>query len=294
MRYCTNCGHRLGVGRYCTNCGARVIRPDSPEPEADHPTVVRAGEIPPVPVAAPPPPPDPGPPPTSARYPLYADTVATPPPAAARSGGGRGRRSLLPWLLALLAILLIAVTGGLLLLLGPSEDDGQEGVDGGRDDGPAGAVDELDPADVTVPGIAPPSVDEDGNPVTYTAANLLDADPRTCWRMPGDGTGSVVTFTFDETVTVTEVGLVNGYAKTDPPHDWYAGNRRITEVAWVFDDGSEVIQDLAEEPSLQRVPVNAIKTQEIELRILEVTEPGDGPDSRDYTAISDVVVSGSS
>ena len=36
-----------------------------------------------------------------------------------------------------------------------------------------------------------------------------------------------VTFTFDNAVTVTEVGLINGYAKNDPPHDWYAGNRRI-------------------------------------------------------------------
>ena len=78
MRYCTNCGHQLGVGRYCTNCGARVPVPagDAPATPSDYPTAVRIGPMPPIPdadlpAAAPPPPPPPppdlGPEPSSAR-----------------------------------------------------------------------------------------------------------------------------------------------------------------------------------------------------------------------------------
>ena len=40
----------------------------------------------------------------------------------------------------------------------------------------------------------PDSVDDTGNPVSYDAANLLAGDPSTAWR----------------------VGLIPGYAKTDP------------------------------------------------------------------------------
>jgi hypothetical protein len=143
------------------------------------------------------------------------------------------------------------------------------------------------PASVNVPGSASASVDDAGNPVTYEADNMLDADPRTSWRMPGDASGSVLTFTFDEAVTVTEVGMINGYAKNDPPHDWYAGNRRIESVTWIFDDGTEVTQDLDEVRDPQTIAVDA-ETTTIELRIVEVTDPGKGPDARDFTAISDV------
>jgi len=324
MRYCTNCGHRLGVGRYCTNCGARVPLPtaDPTGGQADSPTTVRTSTFEPIPTADPlsadlaaPPAPPLGPPPSGARYPLFADTVQPPasapqpapaPPAPYAAPPSR-RRSLLPWLIGVLALTAIAVIGGALLLLAPSGSEEAEhpkpgahdGADDGgrRDDDGAGAEADpsavLAPADVSVPGTAPASVDEDGDPVTFEAHNMLDADPRTSWRMAGDGTGAVITFRYDDPVTVTEVGLINGYAKTDPPHDWYAGNRRIELVEWVFDDGTVVTQELGNDPSLQTVPVDAEETTSVELRILEVTEPGGGPDGRDFTAISDVELSGS-
>lgn len=70
MKYCGQCGNRLGTGRFCSRCGAPVL------------TTADDAALPPGP---------PGPPP-SARYPLYADgrppgpTVPPPPhpPAAPR------------------------------------------------------------------------------------------------------------------------------------------------------------------------------------------------------------------
>jgi len=312
MRYCTNCGHQLGVGRYCTNCGSRVpVAPaDVPARPDDYPTNMRIDPLPPVPV------PDAPPPvasatPSTARYPLYADSVAAAEPAASYDVVPvRRRRPVLPWVIAFVGLALIALVGGGLLLLGSSDDDPagsaeladhSEGdhSDGDRDDRPASErpdatpESELVPADVEVPGVAPASVDESGEPVTYKASNMLDADPRTCWRMAGDGTDAVLSFTFDEPVTITRVGLINGYAKVDPPHDWYDGNRRITTVTWVFDDGTEVTQELGDDDALQTLPVDAVETTSVELRIVEVTEPGRGPDARDFTAISDVSFSGS-
>jgi hypothetical protein len=205
------------------------------------------------------------------------------------------RRSVPPWLIGGLALAVIAlIAGGLIFLVAPSGDEDADDSDrqrrGEQRDNTA-KVDRrstLTPADIVVPGSAPASVDEDGNPVTFEATNMIDSDPRTSWRMAGDGSGSVVTFTFDDAVTVTEVGLINGYAKTDPPHDWYAGNRRIEAVTWVFDDGTEVTQDFDEVQDPQMITVDAGETTKIELRILEVTEPGEGTDGRDFTAISDV------
>lgn len=313
-RFCNSCGHQLTVGRYCTNCGARVtpLPVDVAPQDGDHATA-----------------PVPGPPPSSARYPLYADNpspapVAPPVPAAPAPAtppsydavapsdvAGTRRRSALPWLIGLLALVTIVLVGGALLLLAPSGGDdaddptrggnqangGETSDDGRGGDGGDGLADGaesvLAPAEVDVPATATASVDEDGDPVTFKAANLLDGDPRTCWRMPGDGSGSVVTFGFDEAVTVTRVGLINGYAKTDPPHDWYDGNRRIVAVVWVFDDGTEVSQELGDDRAMQSIPVDAIETRTLELRIREVTGPGDGPDARDFTAISEVEVAGS-
>lgn len=250
MRYCTNCGRKLGVGRYCTNCGARIGTSASP---------------------------------TAAPLPAPAAPLPSGPASYADP-----RRSLLPWLLGALAVL--AVVGSALLVAGPSDPGGdpRSASAGQTRRGSAPVA----PADVRVPGTAPPSVDADGRQVAFDAANMLDGDPRTCWRMPGDGADSSVTFTFDEPVTITEIGLVNGYAKTDPPNDWYAGNRRITAVVWSFDDGTEVHQDLGARRTLQTLDVDPVETTTVALRLLEVSDPGTGPDGRDFTAISDVAFSG--
>jgi hypothetical protein len=157
---------------------------------------------------------------------------------------------------------------------------------------------QVDPTDlarftsVVAPAPAPPNRDVSGNQVRYEASNLVDGVPETCWRMPEDGTGETITFTFDEPTELSEVGLVNGYAKTaqdaQGPLDWYAGNRRVLEVEWSFDDGSVVGQELGQTREMQVVPLDDVVTEAVTLRLVEVSPPGPGRASRDYTAISDV------
>jgi hypothetical protein len=152
-------------------------------------------------------------------------------------------------------------------------------------------------ATATVPATAEPGTDFDGNVVQYEAPNMLDGVPATCWRMPGDGSGETITLALAEETELTRVGLINGYAKTDTDAsgrtlDWYAGNRRILSVEWVFDDGSVVTQDLGETRELQTLEIDPVTTSTVELRMTTVTPPGPGPSRRDYTAISELALVG--
>lgn len=147
-----------------------------------------------------------------------------------------------------------------------------------------------------VPASAPPGTDLNGKPVTFDAGNLVDGDHATAWRMAGDGTGSELTFTLAQATTVTEVGLVNGYAKRARDGrrtlDWYSGNRRVLAVEWVFDDGSVVRQDLRQVRTMQTTSVPEVTTSTVRLRLLTVSDPGTGRASRDYTPLSEVALSG--
>lgn len=147
-------------------------------------------------------------------------------------------------------------------------------------------------ASITAAETAPDSVDWAENPVTYSTANLVDDDPSTAWRMEGDGTDQELTIEFDQLRSVSEVGLINGYAKVDPEredYNWYDINRRLVRVTWIFDDGTEITQNLDEVAEMQVKELEApVETQMIRLRLDEVSSPG----GRDYTAISEVTVSG--
>jgi hypothetical protein len=71
-------------------------------------------------------------------------------------------------------------------------------------------------ASASASSTAPDSVDDAGNPVSYEAANVLDDNTSTAWRVAGDGRGVTVTLTLPATAHLTKVGLVPGYAKIDP------------------------------------------------------------------------------
>jgi hypothetical protein len=189
--------------------------------------------------------------------------------------------------------------------IGPGEDQPSEPAD--EEEQPAEeAPEEEAPAKevvgfsalpaVTVPGAAGPNNDVTGELVTFVGDNMLDSNPATCWRIGGDASGSVLTFTYPSEVTVARVGLVNGYAKTSVDgsgrsFDWYAGNRRITQVEWLV--GDQVFpQTLTETRSLQLMDVEPTPATEIGLRIVSVSAPGPGPTGRDYTAISDIGIEG--
>ena len=310
MRFCVSCGHELGVGRFCTNCGHPIGRPvDGPAVDQDRRT--DTAERPAVPATTPPPPPPP-------RYPLFADEVEEQPtssyaavdlapPAAHR----RPRRPWGLWVAAVLALVVVAGLGTWLLTDGEPDDAGTRHPAASKppaSPGPSGSTSpseqtpSVDPADVTagatveVPRTAPPGQDVSGKPVDYAGENLLDGIPETTWRMPGDGTGEELVITLAAETRLRSVGLINGYAKTARDAqgrelDWYHGNRRVTTVEWIFDDGTTVSQDLEDTTAVQSVDVD-VSTTTITLRLVTVSAPGTGRAARDYTAISDVSLVG--
>lgn len=300
MSTCARCGaeHPVdSVGRFCTNCGAPrgAVAGHASEPPPVH--------------AAPPP----------QRFPLYAEEPGSPDspapapapapidaaPTASGHGGRRRRRSPLVWAgLAVAALLLLVVS--LALLTGESVEDpsGSGPVAGtsSADGDPAPTADPEPLADqvtAEAPRSDADSVDiSTGEPTTYEAGNMVDGDPETAWRVTGDASGETLTFTFDEPVTLTSVGLVNGYAKTSvdgsgTEFDLYAGSRRVLEVQWVLDGETVIDQTLSDgERGLQRIDTGAVEVTVVELRLVEVSAPGTGPAARNKTAISEVSLEG--
>jgi hypothetical protein len=307
MTVCPACGHPATTGRFCTRCGAPLdqLADGGVSDTAERPAVPHTS-----PADAPPPP---LPPPTaSSRYPLFADeappATATadlpvmprpePAPAAVpeEEAGRRARPAWPVWALAA-AVLVVVIGLGVWLLGG--DDDAARAGGGDRSGGTSGAggepVDLARGATALVPAEAPPNQDVEGNLVRYEARQMLDGVPSTCWRMPGDGTGEVLVFRLEKPTALSEVGLINGYAKTAQDggrtFDWYAGNRRVLAVEWTFDDGTTVTQELTETRDLQTVEVDTT-TQSVEMRLVEVSPPGAGPSGRDYTAVSEVSLVG--
>lgn len=297
MTTCTRCGHQVEVGRFCTNCGTPVE-------------------------------------PSTARYPLFADEVAAesgepagpgpalperdlPGPPGPGPARVRRRRPGWPvWVVTAAVLVAVGLAGARLLLAdGSAErpergtgatppaaeptDDPPESPDQAPEEPgePRESREVAAEASAEVPATAPPGTDVDGTRVRYDAENLLDGDPGTCWRMTGDGSGTEIVLSLAEPTALTEVGLVNGYAKTardarDRPLDWYAGNRRILAVEWELDDGTVVPQDLRETRDVQRVELDATVTEKVVLRLLEVSPPGRGRSARDNTAVSEISLVG--
>ena len=326
-RFCTNCGHPVGAPPTRDPSGPATgnRRTDTAERPRAVPPEDRGQAPPPAPTGPPPP-----------RYPLYADEVATDPPtdtatfpaattdpepASRHRHVDEDRRqgaaaTWVPWVAGLTAMLVLAALG-LWLLLGGDEEP--VAGDTARDPAPTEKTSRdhrtpqgrttVSPAPRTEPGDlagsatvqaprpAPPTQDVTGSRVTYAAAHMLDGDPTTCWRTPGDATGKAIMFRFREPVEMTEVGLVNGYAKTasnaSGTYDWYAGNRRTLAVEWTFDDGTVLTQDLRQTRRMQTVTLDGgVVTEQVTMRLLEVTPPGAGRASRNYTAISEVSLRG--
>lgn len=234
---------------------------------------------------------------------------------------GRDRGSRAGWIVsAVLLLLLCAVSVAWLMgrdgddVADASGSDTSQGTDdggsGSDDSGQGSGTDEAPPppegqpedlagsATASGPSPVPPSTDFAGNRMSYPPANMLDDDPESAYRIEGDASGTSVTLDLPEEATIHEVGLVNGYAKSDTSSDgkqidWYAKNRRILEVEWIFDDGTTVSQTLKETTDLQTISVDGAVTESIELRLTEVSPPGKGKLSKDVTAISSVLLRGS-
>ncbi|MDQ6524158.1 hypothetical protein RB608_11130 [Nocardioides sp. LHD-245] len=325
-RFCTNCGQPV-PGRHpeaVPPASAPVMPPPTGQlpPAARYPLYADAttGQPPhPGPLG----PPGPPPAPVTRAVPEPGAPAPYAPPPGAPPARERGDRRWLPWAVGVVVLALVAGIGAFLLVASGGDDDRDRAGDDDtgsatdqRTDGPrsvrpsgsseeprpdstgtAGPVEAPDPDDVAdltaaaraeVPATAPASRDRQNRPVTYDAANMLDGRPRTAWRMPGDGTGASLVFDLGQEVVLTEVGLVNGYAKIDGADNWYLGNRRIRVVQWEFDDGTRITQELTDRRPLQPLEVDAVASTRVVLHLLEVTPPGQGPAGRDFTAISDV------
>lgn len=209
------------------------------------------------------------------------------------------RRSRAPWVVAGALLLTAVVLGGWFLGKTLGGDDDPSGDRASDTAAPATGdpVDRTAQASAEAPRTAPSTQDVDGNPTSYDASNMLDGAPGTAWRVAGDGAGLKLVFTFPERTRISEVGLVNGYAKTatdgsGTTFDWYAGHRRLTEVTWRLGAGKPVQQVFEDTPELQTVEVDPVEVRKVVLTIVATTAPGEGPARRDFTAISDVFLAG--
>lgn len=180
-----------------------------------------------------------------------------------------------------------------------SESEGLVSSDDGTYDNPgkkkpttqkryAGRVDPAAIGGASASCQAASSVDAAGNPVTYKPAHLYDGDATTAWRCDGNGVGQRVTIELAEETAIGEVGLVPGYAKTDPDSgvDRYAENNRITRVRWLFSDGSSVTQRLDGSEDLRDLQTIRIPKSVTDQVVIEILSSTPGP--RNTVAISDV------
>ncbi|GAB3859645.1 hypothetical protein GCM10028801_21360 [Nocardioides maradonensis] len=283
------------MGRFCTNCGQPVVgrHPGTPPPPPAAPAAEPSAPTQPRPVVGTLPPPP--------RFPLYAEPAPVPPPPARR-------RSLLPWLVAGLALLVAGAAAVAVVLFRSGDHTAVDATPSppaasAASTGPTSASatpttpssgSELtsDISHLVVPGTAPASTDLAGNPVTFGSGNLADGDPQTAWRVAGDASGQSITISFDAPVTLTSVGLVNGYAKSYRGYNGYRLNRRITAVRWTFEDGTSVTQQLQQRPTMQSIAVSAGPTSSLRLEILS-TAASPQRNWRDFTAISELSLLGS-
>ncbi|MDH2416729.1 hypothetical protein [Nocardioides sp. CER19] len=296
MKFCMQCGHELGASRTCSSCG--TIAPVEPLPapqlpaagiryplfadEVDSVSVSTSGHVLAAPVQEP-----------LAAPPVDATAVRLPsiPVLPPRRGANPA-----VWLALGALVIGALVLGGWLLLHGGGSTPTAHASGSGSSAGASGSGDDVAAtATAQAPVTRAPGRDTAGNLTAYDASNMLDGAASTAWEMPGDGTDKTLTFTLAKSTHLTEVGLINGYAKTGEQDgkkvDWYAGNRRVLEVEWLFDDGKSVTQDLRETPHLQKTHVDAT-TKTVRLRLVKVSEPGKGGASRDTTPISEVSLTG--
>lgn len=153
-----------------------------------------------------------------------------------------------------------------------------------------GPVQTVEVAAIATTCTMKPGIDSAGRRVDYRAENAVDGDPATAWRCDGDAIGERVVIRLPEGTQVAEVGLVPGYAKTDPASgvDRYAENNRITRVRWTLRPGVTVVQRLDPSPDdrdVQTIRVPRTASGRVILEVLAVEEG-----SRGSTAISEVWV----
>lgn len=154
-----------------------------------------------------------------------------------------------------------------------------------------GALVRLRPTRVGARCTERPAYDAAGHRVRYGARNTVDGRARTAWRCPGTAIGQTLHFRVPRHRRIAAVGLLPGYAKTDPRShvDRYAQDNRITRVRWTLPDGRSYVQRLRpskRDRTLRQLRVPPSRGGRVLLRILAVKR---GP--MNSTAISTVRIS---
>ncbi len=216
---------------------------------------------------------------TAAGAPVPADRLPAP---------GEPRRRHGWWVAATVVTVTIAIAATVAALISRQTP---EPTPGRTTSGPTTAAPQLirQGVQVTASSTAPASVDAAGNVVTYVPSHVIDGNVETAWRAPGDGRGVTLTLLFDTPVDVVRIGLIPGYAKSDPEtgENRFQENRIIERVRYLAPGLPPVTQTFRPMPVPQfvRLPVT---TSRITIEILDTTEPG----GKDFTAISEVYVYG--
>jgi hypothetical protein len=231
-----------------------------------------------------------GPPETRPAPPAYDEEPS-------RDGDGR-RLPLVALALGGVALLLVVAAFGIgrMFADGSTKDsaaettasEGEAGEAGGEPVAYDGPVESVRIAGSSATCQSPSSVDAAGNQVTYEPAMAHDSDVSTAWRCNGAGRGQRFTVSVPEGTVVAEVGLVPGYAKTDPVSgvDRYAENNRITRVRWRFDDGSTYVQRMRGGPGDRRMRTMRVPETATGSVVIEILRSQPGP--RNTVAISEI------
>jgi hypothetical protein len=219
------------------------------------------------------------------------------PRSGSRSGsggtasGGRQRWRRRALILALTALLAGAVAFGIVVLKNSA-------ALGGTGTNPLAA--DVVAATVTNASCTKgPGQDAAGRPVTYDPALAVDGNVETAWRCDGDGAHDRLTLDLGRSVSVSSIGIIPGYAKTDPTDgtDRYRQGRRLSEVTYTMDDGHTVDHKL--DPAtgnrvLQVQDAGATETRRVIVTIVS-SVPGEDVDGKaavDAVAISELAVRG--
>jgi hypothetical protein len=145
--------------------------------------------------------------------------------------------------------------------------------------------------------VSGPGTDAAGNPFTYEASNAVDQRPETAWRCDGNGVGASLLLTFSEPAVISWIGVVPGFAKTDPYDgtDRYLQGRRVSVARFVFDDGTYVehgFDTWTTSRTMQVVRFPPTATGHLELIVLASVpgSPTNGFGPTDKIAVSELAV----
>ncbi|MBA3718773.1 MAG: hypothetical protein H0W95_00535 [Nocardioidaceae bacterium] len=176
--------------------------------------------------------------------------------------------------------------------VGNTKGDGGDKSGSGKDDKSDDPAETLVLTSADASCTSAPGVDAAGEAVTYEPAAAIDADAESAWRCDGNGSGVRLDLALGQRATVSQVGLIPGYAKTDPVDgtDRYAENRRISEVTWKFDDGESVTQRFDTDPDNRSLQWTSVP--DAETRAVEITIEASAEAARNTVAISTVQVQG--